>query len=120
MALAPRPRRHWASPTPSRPQRSVWTLQFAVSHMVRVKRGALPQAVLTPGLCCALGAGSVRHLIFGASGDLARRKLLPGLLGYYQAGLMAEFRIVGISITQADERMSGCYAQARSPSSHQR
>jgi glucose-6-phosphate 1-dehydrogenase len=42
-------------------------------------------------------------VIFGAAGDLARRKLLPGLLRLYQAGLMPEFRIVGVSIEQIDE-----------------
>jgi glucose-6-phosphate 1-dehydrogenase len=37
-------------------------------------------------------------VIFGGSGDLARRKLLPGLFHLHQAGLMpAEFRIVGCS-----------------------
>jgi glucose-6-phosphate 1-dehydrogenase len=42
-------------------------------------------------------------LIFGASGDLARRKLLPGLLRLFQAGLMPEFRIVGISLEESDD-----------------
>jgi len=37
-------------------------------------------------------------LLFGATGDLARRKLLPGLLRLFQAGLMPEFRLVGISL----------------------
>jgi glucose-6-phosphate 1-dehydrogenase len=37
-------------------------------------------------------------LIFGATGDLARRKLLPGLLHLYQAKLMPEFRVLGISV----------------------
>jgi glucose-6-phosphate 1-dehydrogenase len=37
-------------------------------------------------------------LIFGATGDLARRKLLPGVLHLFQAGLMPEFRIVGVSV----------------------
>jgi glucose-6-phosphate 1-dehydrogenase len=43
-------------------------------------------------------------LIFGAAGDLARRKLLPGLLRLSHAGLMPEFRIVGISMEQISER----------------
>ena len=43
-------------------------------------------------------------VIFGATGDLARRKLLPGLLRLFQAGLMPEFRVVGISMEEiADE-----------------
>ncbi|MGN6814520.1 MAG: glucose-6-phosphate dehydrogenase, partial [Solirubrobacterales bacterium] len=37
-------------------------------------------------------------VIFGATGDLARRKLLPGLLRLFQAGLMPEFRIIGVSM----------------------
>jgi glucose-6-phosphate 1-dehydrogenase len=36
-------------------------------------------------------------VLFGATGDLARRKLLPGLLHLSQAGLMPEFRLVGAS-----------------------
>jgi len=36
-------------------------------------------------------------LIFGATGDLARRKLLPGLLRLSQSGLMPEFRVVGVA-----------------------
>ena len=35
-----------------------------------------------------------------ATGDLARRKLLPGLLRLFQAGLMPEFRIVGVSMEE--------------------
>ena len=42
-------------------------------------------------------------LIFGATGDLARRKLLPGLLHLYQAALMPEFRVVGISLEELDD-----------------
>jgi glucose-6-phosphate 1-dehydrogenase len=41
--------------------------------------------------------------IFGATGDLARRKLLPGLLHLFLAGLMPEFRVVGVSM----EELSG-------------
>jgi glucose-6-phosphate 1-dehydrogenase len=42
-------------------------------------------------------------LIFGAAGDLARRKLLPGLLRLFHAGLMPEFRIVGVSLEEMSE-----------------
>src|SRR6201995_1021658 len=42
-------------------------------------------------------------LIFGATGDLARRKLLPGLLHLYQANLMPEFRVIGVSIEDLDD-----------------
>jgi len=37
-------------------------------------------------------------VLFGATGDLAKRKLLPGLFHLYELGLMPErFRIVGTS-----------------------
>ena len=37
-------------------------------------------------------------VLFGATGDLAKRKLLPGLYHLYVAGLMPpEFRIIGTS-----------------------
>jgi glucose-6-phosphate 1-dehydrogenase len=36
-------------------------------------------------------------VIFGATGDLSRRKLLPGLLRLFQAGLLPEFRIIGVA-----------------------
>ena len=37
-------------------------------------------------------------VLFGATGDLARRKLLPGLLHLSQVGLLPECRIVGTSL----------------------
>src|SRR6202042_3975663 len=48
------------------------------------------------------GAGSSQvepHVIvlFGATGDLAARKLLPGLLHLAQSGMMPEYRIVGVA-----------------------
>ena len=43
-------------------------------------------------------------VLFGATGDLARRKLLPGLLRLYRAGLMPpDFRIVGTSLDPYDD-----------------
>jgi glucose-6-phosphate 1-dehydrogenase len=39
-------------------------------------------------------------VLFGATGDLARRKLLPGLLRLTQAGLLKEARIVGTSLEE--------------------
>src|ERR1700748_2816184 len=38
--------------------------------------------------------------IFGATGDLARRKLLPGMLRLFQSELMPEFRVLGTSIEE--------------------
>jgi len=37
-------------------------------------------------------------VLFGATGDLARRKLLPGLLHLHEAGLLPECRVVGSSL----------------------
>jgi glucose-6-phosphate 1-dehydrogenase len=46
-----------------------------------------------------------RHVIvlFGATGDLARRKLLPGLLRLSHAGLLPECRIIGTSLEDLDD-----------------
>jgi glucose-6-phosphate 1-dehydrogenase len=45
------------------------------------------------------------HLIvlFGATGDLARRKLLPAMLHLSQVGLLPECRIVGTSLDDLDD-----------------
>jgi glucose-6-phosphate 1-dehydrogenase len=39
-------------------------------------------------------------VLFGATGDLARRKLLPGLFHLSEAGLMPDFRLVGTARTE--------------------
>ncbi len=41
-------------------------------------------------------------VLFGATGDLARRKLLPGLLRLVDAGLLTDARIVGTSLEEVD------------------
>ena len=41
-------------------------------------------------------------VLFGATGDLSRRKLLPGLLHLWQAGLIDDSRIVGTSLEDID------------------
>jgi glucose-6-phosphate 1-dehydrogenase len=41
-------------------------------------------------------------VLFGATGDLARRKLLPGLLHLLEAGLLENCRIVGTSLDDLD------------------
>jgi glucose-6-phosphate 1-dehydrogenase len=45
------------------------------------------------------------HLIvlFGATGDLARRKLLPGMLHLLLAGLVEDSRIIGVSMDDFDD-----------------
>jgi glucose-6-phosphate 1-dehydrogenase len=42
-------------------------------------------------------------VLVGATGDLARRKLLPGLLHLSQAGLIPECRIIGTSLDELDD-----------------
>ncbi|WP_134742062.1 glucose-6-phosphate dehydrogenase [Nocardioides sp. 503] len=37
-------------------------------------------------------------VLFGATGDLSRRKLLPGMLRLFEAGLLADCRIIGTSL----------------------
>jgi glucose-6-phosphate 1-dehydrogenase len=39
-------------------------------------------------------------VLFGATGDLAARKLLPGLLHLSQSGMLPDFRIVGTSLSE--------------------
>jgi glucose-6-phosphate 1-dehydrogenase len=45
------------------------------------------------------------HLIvlFGATGDLARRKLLPGIMHLLQSDLVPESRIIGVSLDDLDD-----------------
>ena len=37
-------------------------------------------------------------VVYGATGDLAKRKLLPGGLHLAHAGLMPEYRIIGVGL----------------------
>src|SRR5262249_10522232 len=41
-------------------------------------------------------------VLFGASGDLSRRKLLPGLFHLTSAGFIPSYRIVGVSLDELD------------------
>ncbi|UDY23689.1 glucose-6-phosphate dehydrogenase [Nocardioides sp. Kera G14] len=41
-------------------------------------------------------------VLFGATGDLARRKLLPGLLRLHEAGLLTSAQIIGTSLDDLD------------------
>ena len=41
-------------------------------------------------------------VLFGATGDLSRRKLLPGLLHLFQTGLMRDITVVGTSLDEHD------------------
>ena len=51
-------------------------------------------------------------VLFGATGDLARRKLIPGLFHLAQSGLLPEFRIVGTSLDDLDDDGFRCFARA--------
>src|SRR3954469_25915758 len=42
-------------------------------------------------------------VLVGATGDLAKRKLLPGLLHLDRAGLLPESRIIGTSLDDLDD-----------------
>src|SRR5471032_2134508 len=50
-------------------------------------------------------------VLFGATGDLARRKLLPGLYHLASAGFIPGCRIVGVSLEPLD--VAGFRARAR-------
>ena len=41
-------------------------------------------------------------LLFGATGDLARRKLLPGLFHLGSAGFLPDYRVIGVSLDEID------------------
>ncbi|MGZ4472215.1 MAG: glucose-6-phosphate dehydrogenase [Nocardioidaceae bacterium] len=52
-------------------------------------------------------------VLFGATGDLSRRKLLPGLLHLFEADLLTDCRIVGTSLDDLDtERFVKCAREA--------
>ena len=50
-------------------------------------------------------------VLVGATGDLARRKLLPGLLHLSRAGLVPECRIVGTSLDDLDDDRFRAFAR---------
>ncbi len=60
-------------------------------------------------------------VLFGATGDLARRKLLPGLLHLMRSGLLPDCRIVGTAIDEIGDEdfralvRAACDEFARSP-----
>ena len=50
-------------------------------------------------------------VLFGATGDLARRKLIPGLLHLSLAGLVSDCRIVGTSLDDFDDEAFRIFAR---------
>lgn len=55
------------------------------------------------GLCMESRPGPCAFVIFGASGDLAGRKLLPGLFGLYRRGLLKNFFVLGCGRKRLDD-----------------
>src|SRR6187431_565667 len=52
-------------------------------------------------------------VLFGATGDLARRKLIPGLFHLEQVGLMPDdYRIVGTSLDELDDEEFRAHVRA--------
>ncbi len=51
-------------------------------------------------------------VLFGATGDLSRRKLIPGLLHLARTGLMPDFRLVGISLDAMGDEAFRTFARA--------
>src|SRR5690349_22367306 len=53
------------------------------------------------------------HLIvlFGATGDLARRKLLPGIMHLLESDLVSESRIIGVSLDDFDDEEFRAFAE---------
>ena len=51
-------------------------------------------------------------VLFGAGGDLARRKLLPGLIHLAEAELLPDCRIIGTSLEDFDDEAFRKFARA--------
>ena len=51
-------------------------------------------------------------VLFGATGDLSRRKLIPGLLHLTHAGLMPDYRIVGTSLQTMNDDEFRAFARS--------
>ena len=43
-------------------------------------------------------------VLFGATGDLARRKLIPGLFHLAKAGFIPDCRIIGVSLDEISKQ----------------
>jgi glucose-6-phosphate 1-dehydrogenase len=50
-------------------------------------------------------------ILFGATGDLSRRKLLPGLFNLDRAGVLTNCRIVGTSLLESDDAQFRAFAR---------
>ena len=73
---------------------------------VVTEQGMDSDAGVAPGGPVSAGVGpgdSQVVVLFGATGDLARRKLLPGLLHLWASGFVSGCRIVGTSLDTMDD-----------------
>jgi len=50
-------------------------------------------------------------VLFGATGDLSRRKLLPGLFHLARAGLLPRCRVLGVSLDELDDEQFRAFAR---------
>jgi glucose-6-phosphate 1-dehydrogenase len=64
---------------------------------------------IIPSLMSPLKSHAI--VLFGATGDLSRRKLLPGLFHLSRAGLVPDCRIVGTSLDDHDEASFRAFAR---------
>jgi glucose-6-phosphate 1-dehydrogenase len=67
-----------------------------------------------PDLAAGDGERSAPHVIvlFGAAGDLTRRKILPALFHLFRAGMLADTRIVATSLEDLDDEQFVALARA--------
>jgi glucose-6-phosphate 1-dehydrogenase len=65
---------------------------------------------ITPNLISPLRPHAI--VLFGATGDLSRRKLLPGLFHLHRAGLVPDCRIVATSLDDHDDTSFRAFARA--------
>ena len=77
--------------------------------MAQAATASLTQNVLRDGLILPRTPDPAAMVIFGASGDLTARKLVPALYHLFAKGrLPHEFRVVGVSRSPwSDERFRG-------------
>ncbi len=81
-----------------------------MTELGHAPRETLEAALASPG---AAHRNVSPHVIvlFGATGDLARRKLLPGLFHLFRAGLLSECQIVATSMDDLDDAGYGSVAR---------
>jgi glucose-6-phosphate 1-dehydrogenase len=77
---------------------------------------AIMEPTSSPSLFCTPSAASAVEpttiVLFGATGDLARRKLLPGLFHLHVAGLLPEFRLIAASVEELSDEAFAEHARA--------